>query len=55
MTDVDPDPIDANIDGQDRKLATVFCWNGFFYAIDRTNGQFVYAFPSSTASLDERT
>src|SRR5262245_58342995 len=37
--------VDAKIDGRDRKLAVVSNRNGCFYAIDRRNGQFVYAFP----------
>ena len=52
--------IDRKIDGQDRKLAVVSNRNGFFYAIDRTNGQFVYAFPlvegiNWTSGLDPKT
>ena len=52
--------IDTKIDGQDRKLAVVSNRNGFFYAIDRTNGQFVYAFPlvegiNWTSGLDPKT
>jgi len=43
-----------------RKLAVVSNRNGFFYAIDRTNGQFVYAFPlvegiNWTSGLDPKT
>ncbi len=37
--------IDTTIDGQPRKVAVVSNRNGFFYAIDRTNGKFVYAIP----------
>jgi alcohol dehydrogenase (cytochrome c) len=52
--------IDTKIDGQDRKLAVVSNRNGFFYAIDRTDGQFVYAFPlvegiNWTSGLDPKT
>ena len=52
--------VDTKIDGQDRKLAVVSNRNGFFYAIDRTNGQFVYAFPlvegiNWTSGLDPKT
>jgi alcohol dehydrogenase (cytochrome c) len=52
--------IDTKIDSQDRKLAVVSNRNGFFYAIDRTNGQFVYAFPlvegiNWTSGLDPKT
>jgi alcohol dehydrogenase (cytochrome c) len=37
--------VDRPVDGQERKLAVVSNRNGFFYAIDRSNGQFVYAIP----------
>ena len=52
--------VDATIDGQPRKLAVVSNRNGFFYAIDRSNGQFVYAFPlvegiNWTTGLDPKT
>ena len=33
--------IDAKIDGVDRKLVTHAARNGFFYALDRTNGSFI--------------
>jgi len=33
--------IDAKIDGQDRKLVVHAARNGFYYALDRTNGSFV--------------
>src|SRR5208282_6023869 len=33
--------IDAKINGQDRKLVVHAARNGFFYALDRTNGSFV--------------
>ncbi len=35
--------IDATIDGQARKTAMVSNRNGFFYAIDRDNGEFIYS------------
>jgi alcohol dehydrogenase (cytochrome c) len=52
--------IDTKIDGQDRKIAAVSNRNGFFYAIDRTNGKFIYAFPvvdgiNWTTGLDPQT
>ena len=52
--------VDTKIDGQDRKLAVVSNRNGFFYAIDRSNGQFVYAFPlvegiNWTTGIDPKT
>lgn len=34
---------DANINGEDRKVVGHFGRNGYFYALDRTNGQFVAA------------
>ncbi|MFO1090343.1 MAG: PQQ-dependent dehydrogenase, methanol/ethanol family [Hyphomicrobiales bacterium] len=37
--------IDAKIDGKERKTAMVSNRNGYFYAIDRTNGKFIYAMP----------
>jgi alcohol dehydrogenase (cytochrome c) len=37
--------IDTTIDGQLRKTAMVSNRNGYFYAIDRSNGQFIYAMP----------
>ena len=52
--------VDTKIDGQDRKVAVVSNRNGYFYAIDRTNGQFVYAVPlvegiNWTSGLDPKT
>jgi alcohol dehydrogenase (cytochrome c) len=52
--------VDTKIDGQDRKVAVVSNRNGYFYAIDRTNGQFVYAIPlvegiNWTSGLDPKT
>jgi alcohol dehydrogenase (cytochrome c) len=52
--------IDTKIDGQDRKVAAVSNRNGFFYVLDRTNGQFVYATPlvegiNWTSGLDPKT
>ncbi len=52
--------VDRKVDGQDRKLAVVSNRNGYFYAIDRSNGQFVYAFPlvdgiNWTTGLDPKT
>ena len=37
--------IDTTIDGKPTKAAVVSNRNGFFYAIDRTDGHFLYAFP----------
>jgi alcohol dehydrogenase (cytochrome c) len=37
--------VDVTIDGKPVKAAVVSNRNGFFYAIDRTNGKFIYAFP----------
>ena len=52
--------VDATIDGQARKVAVVSNRNGFFYALDRTNGQFIYAIPTVeginwTTGLDQKT
>ncbi len=52
--------VDGSIDGQDRKLAVVSNRNGFFYAIDRGTGKFVYALPlvkdiNWTSGLDPET
>jgi alcohol dehydrogenase (cytochrome c) len=52
--------VDVTIDGQPRKAAVVSNRNGFFYAIDRTNGQFIYAIPlvegiNWTTGLDPKT
>jgi alcohol dehydrogenase (cytochrome c) len=35
--------IDTKINGEDRKIIAHFSRNGFFYALDRTNGQFISA------------
>jgi alcohol dehydrogenase (cytochrome c) len=35
--------IDTKVDGEDRKIIAHFSRNGFFYRLDRTNGQFVSA------------
>ncbi|MDY0885675.1 PQQ-dependent dehydrogenase, methanol/ethanol family [Dongia soli] len=37
--------VDLTIDGKPVKAAVVSNRNGFFYAIDRTTGKFIYAFP----------
>lgn len=37
--------IDAEIDGKARKAAMVSNRNGFFYAIDRSTGEFIYSLP----------
>jgi alcohol dehydrogenase (cytochrome c) len=37
--------IDTTIDGKPRKTAMVSNRNGFFYAIDRSNGEFIYSMP----------
>src|SRR3546814_12308184 len=52
--------VDSRLDGQDRKLAVVSNRNGFFYAIDRGTGEFVYALPlvegiNWTSGLDPKT
>jgi len=52
--------VDATLDGQHRRLAVVSNRNGFFYAIDRDTGAFVYAFPlvegiNWTSGLDPKT
>ncbi len=51
---------DANVDGQDRKLVGHFARNGFFYQLDRTNGQFIAAAQNDahigwTAGIDPKT
>jgi alcohol dehydrogenase (cytochrome c) len=35
--------IDTKVDGEDRKIVAHFSRNGFFYRLDRTNGQFMSA------------
>ena len=40
--------LDAQLHGQARKLLLQANRNGFFYAIDRTNGQFLFAKPFAT-------
>jgi len=52
--------VDITIDGQPRKAAVVSNRNGFFYAIDRSNGTFIYALPlvegiNWTTGLDPKT
>jgi len=52
--------VDAKVGGADQKLAVVSNRNGFFYAIDRSDGHFVYAFPlvegiNWTTGLDPKT
>jgi len=52
--------IDAKIDGKERKAAMVSNRNGYFYAIDRSNGEFIYAMPmvegiNWTKGLDPKT
>jgi glucose dehydrogenase len=37
--------VDTTIDGKPVKAAVVSNRNGYFYAIDRSNGQFLYAIP----------
>lgn len=37
--------VDVTIDGKPVKAAVVSNRNGFFYAIDRSSGKFIYAFP----------
>jgi alcohol dehydrogenase (cytochrome c) len=52
--------VDSKVDGKDRKLAVLSNRNGYFYAIDRGTGEFVYAFPlvegiNWTSGLDAKT
>jgi alcohol dehydrogenase (cytochrome c) len=52
--------VDVTIGGKPVKAAVVANRNGFFYAIDRSNGQFIYAFPlvegiNWTSGLDPKT
>jgi alcohol dehydrogenase (cytochrome c) len=52
--------IDATIDGKERKTAVVSNRNGFFYVIDRSNGECIYTFPmvegiNWTNGLDPKT
>jgi len=52
--------IDAKIDGQDRKVAAMSNRNGYFYALDRNSGEFIYAIPlvdgiNWTTGLDPKT
>ena len=52
--------IDTTIDGKPTKAAVVANRNGFFYAIDRSDGRFLYAFPlveniNWTTGLDPKT
>jgi glucose dehydrogenase len=52
--------VDVTIDGKPTKAAVVSNRNGFFYAIDRSDGHFIYAFPlvegiNWTSGLDPKT
>ena len=52
--------VDVTIDGKPVKAAVVSNRNGFFYAIDRTDGHFIYAFPlvegiNWTSGIDPET
>jgi alcohol dehydrogenase (cytochrome c) len=52
--------VDTTIDGKPAKVAVVSNRNGYFYAIDRTNGKFLYAMPlvegiNWTTGLDPKT
>jgi len=52
--------VDTTIDGKPAKVAVVSNRNGYFYAIDRTNGKFLYALPlvegiNWTTGLDPKT
>ena len=52
--------VDVTIDGKPTKAAVVSNRNGFFYAIDRTDGHFLYAIPlvegiNWTTGLDPKT
>jgi hypothetical protein len=52
--------VDTTIEGKPLKAAVVSNRNGYFYAIDRSNGQFLYAIPlieniDWTTGLDPKT
>jgi alcohol dehydrogenase (cytochrome c) len=52
--------IDTTIDGEPRKLVSHFARNGFYYDLDRTNGQFIHAGQYAnkvnwTAGIDPKT
>src|SRR5246127_1275688 len=52
--------IDAKVNGEDRKIIAHFSRNGFFYTLDRTNGQFISAEQSAqkvnwTDGIDPKT
>ena len=47
--------IDTKVNGEDRKIVAHFSRNGFFYTLDRTNGQFcAVAAICRQAQLDRR-
>jgi alcohol dehydrogenase (cytochrome c) len=52
--------VDTKINGEDRNIIAHFSRNGFFYTIDRTNGQFIQATPYAmrinwTDGIDPKT
>jgi alcohol dehydrogenase (cytochrome c) len=52
--------VDTQINGEDRKVLAHFGRNGFFYALDRTNGSFIHATPyvdkvTWTEGIDPKT
>ena len=52
--------IDGKVDGEDRKLVVHAARNGFYYALDRVNGSFVFGKqyvdqPTWTPGLDPKT
>jgi alcohol dehydrogenase (cytochrome c) len=52
--------VDTTIDGKATKAAVVSNRNGYFYALDRTDGHFIYAMPlvegiNWTTGLDPKT
>jgi alcohol dehydrogenase (cytochrome c) len=52
--------VDTKINGEDRNIIAHFSRNGFFYTIDRTNGQFIQAEPYAmrinwTDGIDPKT
>ncbi len=52
--------IDADFNGETRKMVTHFARNGFYYQLDRTNGSFISAAPfvsevTWTAGIDPKT
>ncbi len=47
--------LDTKVNGEDRKIVAHFGRNGFFYTLDRTNGQFIVSQQYAAESqLDRR-